>query len=98
MLYLAGPRGYFPKLSKGSETLVMTSEGLGEMFESEFTDTCTNKIPLVLMGGGAEGQACADLGARTPIGASGICHKVVESNPPYGRVVETIPVKKNNFL
>ena len=34
----------------------MTSEGLVEM----------------LMGGRAEGLACADLGARTPIGVSGI--------------------------
>ena len=25
-------KGYFPKLSMGSESLVMTSEGLGEMF------------------------------------------------------------------
>ena len=50
MLYLAGQRGYFPKLSKGSETLVITSEGLGEMFESEFEDSCVEKLPLVLMG------------------------------------------------
>ena len=63
--------GYFPKLSKGSETLVMTSEWLGEMFESEFADTCTVKFPLVLMVGWAEGLASVDPGARTPIGASG---------------------------
>ena len=43
----------------------MTSEGLGEMFEG------AGKFPLVSMGGGAEGLACADTGARTPIGASG---------------------------
>ena len=30
------------------------------------------KIPLVSMGGWAEDQACADPGARTPIGTSGI--------------------------
>jgi hypothetical protein len=29
------------------------------------------KFPLVPMGGQAEGLACADPGARTPIGASG---------------------------
>ena len=29
------------------------------------------KFPLVSMGGRAEGLACADPGARTPIGASG---------------------------
>ena len=42
----------------------MTSEGLGEIFEGDFVD-------LVLMGGQAEGLACAYPGARTPIGASG---------------------------
>ena len=46
----------------------MTSEGLGEMFEGDSADTCGG----VLMGGQAEGLACADPEARTPIGASGI--------------------------
>ena len=32
---------------------------------------CAEKFPLVSMGGRAEGLACADPGARTPIGASG---------------------------
>ena len=50
----------------------MTSEGLGEMFEGDSADTCGRKFPLVSMGGRAEGPACADPGARTPIGASGI--------------------------
>ena len=49
----------------------MTSEGLGEMFEGDSADTCAGKFPLVSMGGRAEGLTCADLGARTPIGASG---------------------------
>ena len=49
----------------------MTSEGLGEMFEGDSADTCGEKFPLVSMGSQAEGLACADLGARTPIGASG---------------------------
>ena len=31
----------FLKMAWGSETLCMTSEGLGEMFEGDFTDTCT---------------------------------------------------------
>ena len=35
-------------------------------------DMCGEKFPLVSMGGRAEGLACADPGARTPIGASGI--------------------------
>ena len=50
----------------------MTSEGLGEMFEGDSADTCAGKFPLVSMGGRAEGLACADPGARNPIGASGI--------------------------
>ena len=48
----------------------MTSEGLGEMFEDDSADMCTGKFPIVSMGGRAEGLACADPGARTPIGAS----------------------------
>ena len=28
----------------------MTSEGLGEMFEGDFADTCAEKFPLVSMG------------------------------------------------
>ena len=53
----------------------MTSEGLGEMFEGDSADKCAGKFPLVSMGGQAEGLACADLGARTPIGASGNFNK-----------------------
>ena len=49
----------------------MTSEGLGEMFEGDSADMCAVKFPLVSMRGRAEGLACADPGARTPIGASG---------------------------
>jgi hypothetical protein len=68
---MSGKGGYFKKLSLGSETSDMTSEGLGEMFESDSTDTCVEKFPLMSMGGRAEGLACADPGARTPIGVSG---------------------------
>ena len=50
----------------------MTSDESGGMFEGDSADMCTGKIPLVLMGGRAEGLARADPGARTPIGASGI--------------------------
>ena len=32
--------GDFQKFSYGSETLGMTSEGLGEMFEGDFADLC----------------------------------------------------------
>ena len=51
----------------------MTYEGLWEMFEGNSADMCAGEFPLTSMGGRAEGLACADLGARTPIGASGIC-------------------------
>ena len=50
----------------------MTSEGLGEMFEGDSADTCSGKFPLMSMGDRAESLACADPGARTPIGVSGI--------------------------
>ena len=49
----------------------MTFEGLGEIFEGDSADMCAEKFPLVLMGGRAEGLACADPEAKTPIGASG---------------------------
>jgi hypothetical protein len=44
---------------------------MGEMFEGDSADTSAEKFPLVSMGDRAEGLACADPGARTPIGASG---------------------------
>ena len=47
----------------------MTSEGLREMFEGNFADTCAEKFPLMLMGGRAIGQACAD-GDRGPTSVS----------------------------
>jgi hypothetical protein len=49
----------------------MTFEGLGEMIEGYSAETGAGKFPLVSMGVRAEGHACADPGARTPIGASG---------------------------
>jgi hypothetical protein len=48
----------------------MTFEGLGVMFEGDSADTGAGKFLLVSMGEQAEGLACADPGARTPIGAS----------------------------
>ena len=38
-----------------------------------FADMCGEKLSLVSIGCQVEGLACADPGARTPIGASGIC-------------------------
>jgi hypothetical protein len=65
MRFLSGKGGYFVKLSNGSKTSDMTSKGLGEVFEGESADMCAGKFPLVLMGGQANGQACAD-GERGP--------------------------------
>ena len=70
-------KGVFSKFVQGFETLVMTSEGLGEMFEGDSADMCSGKFPLVSMGGQAEGLECADLEARTPIGVSRNSTKVV---------------------
>ena len=42
------------------------------MIEGYSADTGGGKFPLASMGVRAEGFACADPGARTPIGASGI--------------------------
>ena len=62
MVYSGRPKGvFFRKLSEGSETSDMTSDELGEMFEGDSADTYAGDILLVL-----------DLGARTPIGPSGI--------------------------
>jgi hypothetical protein len=44
------------------------------MFEGDSVDTWAEKFPVGLMGGRAEGLVCADPGARTHIGASGISH------------------------
>jgi hypothetical protein len=52
-------------LSKGSKIKDMTLEGLGEMFKGDSADMCARKCSLVLMGGRANGQACAD-GERGP--------------------------------
>ena len=50
----------------------MSYEQLGEMFEGDSADICAGEFPLMSMGGQAEGPACADPGARTPIGVRGI--------------------------
>jgi hypothetical protein len=65
MQFLGGKGGYFEKLSNGSKTSDMTSEGSGEVFEGNSADTCAGKFPLVSMGGQVNGHACAD-GERGP--------------------------------
>ena len=47
---------------------------MGKFQKSDSADTCARKFLLVSMGGRAQGLACADPGARTPIGASGNFH------------------------
>ena len=42
----------------------MTSEGLGEMLEGEFKDTCAVTFLLVLMGGTCRPIKCAQTGAN----------------------------------
>ena len=44
----------------------MTFEWLGEMFEGDPADTLAGKFPLMLVGGRAEGLACADPGREDP--------------------------------
>ena len=41
---------YFEKMSWGSETFDMTSEGFGKMFEGDLADTYGKTNPLVSMG------------------------------------------------
>jgi hypothetical protein len=70
--YIWGVKGgIFKSCPRVSKLLDMTFEGLGKMFEGDSADMCARKFPLVSRGGRAEGLACADPGARTPIGASG---------------------------
>jgi hypothetical protein len=51
---------YFEKLSKGSKTKDMTSEGLGEEFKGDSVDIWNGKFLLVLIVGREKGQACTD--------------------------------------
>ena len=48
--------------------LDMTFEGLQEMFKGDYADTCTETCLLMSIRAKAEGLACTDPGARTPIG------------------------------
>ena len=70
----SAPHSAHPKKSKKK---VLRME---EMFEGHSADKGAGKLPLVPMGGRAEGLACADPGARTPIGASGNCLQLTLSS------------------
>ena len=76
----------------------MTSEGLGEMFEGDSADTCAGKFPLVSMGGRTEGLACADLGARTPIGASDFFYNLKVFHENLCTTSTDITVNSKNFV
>jgi hypothetical protein len=64
------------------------------MFEGDSADTCAETFPLVSMGGQAEGLACADPGARTPIGASGILNNKMAPH----HMLSPFPFGKSYFL
>ena len=55
----------------------MTYEGLGEMFGGDSADTCGRKFPLMLMGGRANGPACAD-GERGPPSAQAVLRNKIK--------------------
>ena len=68
------PHRHYRKFSKvvlGFRNFGYEFLAVGEMFEGNSADMCGEKFPLMSMGGQAEGLACADPGARTPIGVSG---------------------------
>ena len=85
----------FQKSSRDSETSDMTSDGLGEMFEGDSADPCAGKILLMSMGGRAEGLACADAGARTPIGVGRIL--IFFFPVPVTKIPEGVVVGFPNF-
>ena len=52
---------------KGSETLDMTSEEFGEMFEGDFEDTCGDNFRSCQWGGGTSGPVkSAQTGSEVP--------------------------------
>ena len=73
MRVLGGKGGYFQKLSNGSKTSDM------KVFEGDSAETCGGKFPLVLMGGRANCQACAD-GERGPPSARAEIYQRVFNN------------------
>ena len=46
-------------------------------YNSNYSDVCAELLSTGVKGGRAEGQACADPGARTPIGTSGNYLKLI---------------------
>ena len=58
---LGGKGGYFEKLSYGSETWDMTSDGLGEMFKGDFAHTCADKFPAQVDGGLSRGSIMSQI-------------------------------------
>jgi hypothetical protein len=64
-------RGVFSKVFLGFRNFGYDFLGVGGDVEGDSADMHARKFPLTSMGGQAEGLACADPGARTPIGVSG---------------------------
>jgi hypothetical protein len=62
------------RVSKGFQCFSRYLKGFQcfSMFEGDSADMCAGKFLLVLIGGQAEGLACADPEARTTIGTSRI--------------------------
>jgi hypothetical protein len=94
MRFLGGKEVFFEKLSNGSKTSDMTSEGLGEVFEGDSADN---------------GQACAD-GERGPPSARAeifqpllIVKPLICTQPKYHSSITSIvsfpfPQKGNNTI
>ena len=64
-------------MNQANISLVVLGDFLGffkfffENLEVYSADMCANKFPLMSIGGSVESLACADPGARTPLGVSG---------------------------
>ena len=67
---MGGRGGYFEKLAYGSETKDITSEGLGEISEGDFSEIYAEKYPIVSMGGRVDLSTVRRWGTLTPISAS----------------------------
>ena len=95
--HLNNNKKQFPVYKWSSENqMIFWSKGLGEMFEGDSADLCAGKFPLMLMGGWAEGLACADPWARTSLGVSGNLIFFF-FHAPVTRIPEMVVVGFRNF-
>ena len=70
------PKELLRNIVSGFRTFQITYEGLGEMFEGEFADTCIKKCSLISMGGLATMSSVPRYGERGPLSADWGCLKV----------------------